>query len=486
MDARGSDAWPIGRRGARSAKTTGRDGNLQVPRGERAGDLHQRSPQRRKAEVRARDEADQRRAAVGEASASDDVARSFLFSARNSAREPERARASARDPGAPACRRAESAGPGAAGARRAGDRALRRRAQLRAGPRSAATVQRNNREPREEHPSAAARARKPEVTSVAASFAGLDLLATAVVVLDDDFVVRYANPAAENLLTTGARSMIGQPFLGLFAEREDLERALEDARVIHWDYSARNVTYVRTGREPVPLSCTVTRIDAFGMALLAELRPISEQLRIEREARMESEQQANRELIRNLAHEIKNPLGGLRGSAQLLERELDQSDLGRSRIYELREYTQVIIKEADRLQLLMDRMLTPHRAPHIEPVGIHEVLERVRSLVKAEFGIDIERDYDPSLPDVHGDREQLIQAVLNIARNSAQAGSRNIVFRTRSVRQLTILRQRYRLALELQVVDDGPGVPEEIQDRVFNPLVSGREGGTGLGLSLAP
>ena len=312
---------------------------------------------------------------------------------------------------------------------------------------------------------------------MADSFAGLDLLATAVVVLDDEFTVRYANPAAENLLTTGARSLIGQPFLGFFAERSELERSLEEARVIHWDYSARNVTYVRTGREPVPLSCTVTRIDSFGMALLAELRPISEQLRIEREARIESEQQANRELIRNLAHEIKNPLGGLRGSAQLLERELERP--------ELREYTQVIIKEADRLQTLMDRMLTPHRAPRLEPLGLHEVLERVRSLVKAEFGIEIVRDYDPSLPEIQGDREQLIQAVLNIARNAAQVGSERIIFKTRVIRQITILKQRYRLALELQVIDDGPGVPEEIQDRIFNPLVTGREGGTGLGLSLA-
>ncbi len=296
-------------------------------------------------------------------------------------------------------------------------------------------------------------------------------------VLDDEFVVRYANPAAENLLTAGARNLIGQPFLGLFAERSELERSLEEARVIHWDYSARNVTYVRTGREPVPLSCTVTRIDAFGAALLAELRPIEQQLRIEREARIESEQQANRELIRNLAHEIKNPLGGLRGSAQLLERELERR--------ELREYTQVIIKEADRLQALMDRMLTPHRAPRLEPLGVHEVLERVRSLVRAEFGIEIARDYDPSLPEIMGDREQLIQAVLNVARNAAQAGSQNVVFRTRVLRQITILKQRHRLALELQVIDDGPGVPEEIQDRIFNPLVSGREGGTGLGLSLA-
>jgi two-component system, NtrC family, nitrogen regulation sensor histidine kinase GlnL len=310
-----------------------------------------------------------------------------------------------------------------------------------------------------------------------AHFAGLELLATAVVALDQDFIVRYANPAAENLLATGAKSLLGQPFLQLFAEREALERALAEALSTHWDYSAQNVTYTRPGREPLPLACTMARIEAHGLALLAELRPIEEQLRYAREERLVFEQQANRELIRNLAHEIKNPLGGLRGSAQLLERELDKP--------ELREYTQVIIKEADRLQRLMDRMLTPHRAPRVEQVSIHEVLERVRSLVSAEFGADIERDYDPSLPPVLADREQLIQTVLNIARNAAQAGAAHIGFRTRALRQITILRQRHRLALELQVIDDGPGVPAEIQERIFSPLVSGREGGTGLGLSLA-
>jgi two-component system, NtrC family, nitrogen regulation sensor histidine kinase GlnL len=298
-----------------------------------------------------------------------------------------------------------------------------------------------------------------------------------VVALDEAFVVRYANPAAESLLATGARSLLGQSFLQLFSEREALEATLREARATHWDYSAQNVTYNRLGRDPERLSCVVTRIDAGELAVLAELRPIEQQLRQAREERLVSEQQSTRELIRNLAHEIKNPLGGLRGSAQLLERELDKP--------ELREYTQVIIKEADRLQALMDRMLTPHRAPRIEAVGVHEVLERVRSLVKAEFGVDIERDYDPSLPELLADREQLIQAVLNIARNAAQVGSKNVKFKTRALRQVTILRQRCRLALELQVVDDGPGVPEEIQDRIFNPLVSGREGGTGLGLSLA-
>ena len=307
-----------------------------------------------------------------------------------------------------------------------------------------------------------------------APLAGLELLATAVVALDESLLVRYANPAAENLLATGAKSLQGQPFVQLFDEREALEGTLREARVSHWDYAAQNATYTRAR---LHLSCIVARIDSAGLALLVELRPIEQQLRLLREERLLAEQQANRELIRNLAHEIKNPLGGLRGSAQLLERELEKP--------ELREYTQVIIKEADRLQKLMDRMLTPHRTPRLEPVSVHQVLERVRSLVEAEFGVEVRRDYDPSLPEIVADREQLIQAVLNIARNAAQAGARHIEFRSRAVRQVTLLRQRYKLALELQIIDDGPGVPDEIQERIFNPLVSGREGGTGLGLSLA-
>jgi two-component system, NtrC family, nitrogen regulation sensor histidine kinase GlnL len=321
-----------------------------------------------------------------------------------------------------------------------------------------------------------------------ANFAGLGYLATAVVVLDERFVVRYANQAAENLLEAAAKSLVGQPFLPLFADGAALEKALTEALATHWDYTAQNVDYVRAGRDPLPLSCTLTRIEVPQTLLLAELRPIEQQLRLAREERAIGEQQASRELIRNLAHEIKNPLGGLRGSAQLLERELDRP--------ELREYTQVIIKEADRLQSLVGRLLTPHRAPRLAPLGIHEVLERVRSLVLAEFskGVTVERDYDPSLPDLVGDKEQLIQALLNVVRNAAQAlissgGARGkggtITLRTRAVRQVTLLRQRHRLALELQVIDDGPGVPEDIRERIFNPLVSGRDGGSGLGLSLA-
>ena len=319
-----------------------------------------------------------------------------------------------------------------------------------------------------------------------AAFSGLEFLATAVVVLDGGYVVRHTNQAAENLLGAGARSLVGQAFPTLFSDRRALEGLLADALAVHWSYRAQIVSYERAGREPLPLSCVVAPIDAPGMPLLAELRPIQEQLRLEREERLLDQQEATRELLRNLAHEIKNPLGGLRGSAQLLERELERP--------ELKEYTQVIIKEADRLQVLLDRLLTPRRAVQLAQVNIHEVLERVRSLVQAEFpaGISVLRNYDPSVPDLVGDIEQLIQAVLNVARNAAQAllsGAHagrggTIVLRTRTARQVTIARQRHKLALELQVIDDGPGVPEDIRDRVFNPLVSGREGGSGIGLAL--
>jgi two-component system nitrogen regulation sensor histidine kinase GlnL len=322
---------------------------------------------------------------------------------------------------------------------------------------------------------------------MSASFSGLEFLATAVVALDERFKVRFANPAAETLLETGARSLIGQPFLALFAESAELGKTLSDALATHWDYTAQQVSYPRLGREALPLVCVVTHVEATETPLLVELRPLEQQLRLAREERLASEQQANRELIRNLAHEIKNPLGGLRGAAQLLERELGRP--------ELIEYTRVIIEEADRLQALMDRLLTPHRAPRMAPLNIHEVLERVSSLVLAEYpqGIEIRRDYDPSVPDLVGDKEQLIQAVLNVTRNAAQAltseanakAGGHITYRTRVLRQSTILRRRHALALELQVIDDGPGIPEEIRDRIFQPLVSGREGGSGLGLSLA-
>jgi two-component system nitrogen regulation sensor histidine kinase GlnL len=222
--------------------------------------------------------------------------------------------------------------------------------------------------------------------------------------------------------------------------------------------------------------------------VIVELLPVEQQTRQEREERLLEQAQANKELIRNLAHEIKNPLGGIRGAAQLLEMEIEGRD-------QLKEYTQVIIHEADRLQTLVDRLLAPHRRPHVVgDVNIHEVCERVRALIEAEFpkGLKVVRDYDTSLPEFRGDREQLIQTVLNIAHNGCQAlaeriaaGDAELVLRTRIARQVTFGKKRYRLALELHVIDNGPGVPPAIKDRIFNPLVSGREGGSGLGLTLA-
>ena len=315
----------------------------------------------------------------------------------------------------------------------------------------------------------------------ASTYSGLDLLATAVILVDDELRVIYANPAAEDLFSFSLKNVAGQPWAQLFIDSGNFIVSLNDALGRNWSYTGRDLTLTRPGHASLQLNCLVTPIETAAARLLIEFRPIDQQLRIAREQRQMDQQQANRELIRNLAHEIRNPLGGLRGSAQLLERELDRP--------ELREYTQVIIKEADRLQALMDRLLTPHRPAQVAPLNIHEVLERVRSLVLAEFpaGIRIERDYDASLPDFHGDKEQLIQAVLNIARNAAQAlsGNGEIEFRTRAARQVTLAKQRYKLALELQVTDNGPGVPEELRERIFYPLVSGRDGGSGLGLTLS-
>src|SRR4030095_9590189 len=227
------------------------------------------------------------------------------------------------------------------------------------------------------------------------------------------------------------------------------------------------------GKAKLHLTCTVSPVDVGDAALLLEFRHIDQQLKIAREERLLEQQQANRELIRSLAHEIKNPLGGIRGAAQLLERELNRPPLI--------EYTQVIIGEADRLQTLVNRLLTPHRLPNYRRTNIHELLVRARSVVQAEFPmISIVSDFDISLPEFEADPEQLMQVVLNIARNAAQALSAatsnpEIRLCTRVARGVTLAKRRYRLALALSVEDNGPGIPPGIRDRIFYPLVSGRE-----------
>jgi len=311
-------------------------------------------------------------------------------------------------------------------------------------------------------------------------FAGLELLSSAVVLVDAGLIVRYLNPGAENLFAISQRKLLGQPLARLLGDPPGLAAALHNALHNNWSYTGQDLRIQRPGSDPLHLDCTVSPIEGEGVSLLLEFRPIDAQLRVAREEQLLQQQQANRELIRNLAHEIKNPLGGIRGSAQLLERELTDPLL--------REYTQVIIAEADRLQNLMNRLLTSHCMMRPGQLNIHDVLERVRRLILAEFPqLSVRRDYDTSLPELTADREQLIQAILNIARNAAQAldGRGEICLRTRIARQVTLAKRRFKLALALQVIDNGPGIPKEICDKIFYPLVSGREGGSGLGLSLA-
>jgi len=317
-------------------------------------------------------------------------------------------------------------------------------------------------------------------------FQSLDMLATLVAVVSSTGEVLYANAALEDALGMSRRSISGTPLQECFTDPVLLETALSGARGNEFAALRYDAFLKRSSHEPLPVHVVVAQTENTG-EVIVELLPLEQQTRQEREERLLDQAQANKELIRNLAHEIKNPLGGIRGAAQLLQMDLESK--------ELIEYTQVIIHEADRLQSLVDRLLAPHRRPHVVgDVNIHEVCERVRSLILAEFpkGLRVLRDYDASIPEFRGDREQLIQAVLNIAHNAAHAlsasiasGDGEITFKTRVGRQVTFGKQRYKLALELHVIDNGPGVPDSIKDRIFFPLVSGRDGGSGLGLTLA-
>ena len=319
-------------------------------------------------------------------------------------------------------------------------------------------------------------------------FAAFDLLTTLTLVVQPDGAVLFANTAFEDQMRLSRRAAQRGMLFDWFEDRGRVHEALEAVAQRRVDVSRFEAQLLRQpGEAALAVWVSVSQSDA-PHELLVEMMEATAQARQERDERHADQLRSSKDLIRNLAHEIKNPLGGLRGAAQLLALELGpQSDL--------LEYTQVIVGEADRLQSLVDRLLAPHRhAPQVGDVNIHEVCERVRALLLIEHpkGLSIQRDYDISLPDFRGDREQLIQAVLNLAQNAAQAlgpriqaGDARIRLRTRVARQVTVGKQRWRLALELHVEDNGPGVPPEIRDRLFFPLVSGREGGTGLGLHLA-
>ncbi len=325
------------------------------------------------------------------------------------------------------------------------------------------------------------------VTEHSARYAGLELLSTAVLVIDADGRVAFANQAAEHLFEVSRRILVGQLIARLFADESALDPMLAAARSSDLGMQRQVLDLRRPLREPLPVQAIATALYDEATPLLLELTEIEQQLKVSREEAHLDLSEANRRLLRNLAHEIKNPLGGIRGAAQLLEAELPSR--------EQKEYTRVVISEADRLQALVDRLLEPHRSPRvIGDFNVHEVTERVRSVILAEFprGLAVVRDYDASAPDMRGDKEQLIQAVLNVVRNAAQAlvgriaaGDAEIVLTTRVARHVTLARRHYRLALELHVIDNGPGIPEALKAHVFYPLVSGRDGGSGLGLTLA-
>jgi two-component system, NtrC family, nitrogen regulation sensor histidine kinase GlnL len=307
----------------------------------------------------------------------------------------------------------------------------------------------------------------------------LDCLSTAVILMDDESHVNYLNPAAENLFEVSGKSLLGNPLQMVFTDSGQLANAMQRALQNNASYIEHDLMLVTHTHNKLHVRCTVTPLQIG--RLLLEFHPMDRPLKLAREEQMLDQTQANRLLLRNLAHEIKNPLGGIRGAAQLLEQELDKPGL--------REYTQVIIQEADRLRSLMEKLLTPQSNTRHSALNIHEVLERVRSVVLAEMpeGLTVQRDYDTSLPALIGDKEQLIQVILNIVRNAAQAmqGHGRIILRTRIARQVTLFKQRHRLAVMVQIIDNGPGIPPQLRDKIFYPLVSGRADGHGLGLTLA-
>ena len=311
----------------------------------------------------------------------------------------------------------------------------------------------------------------------------LDNLATAVLVFDLQLRLTFINQAGEEMFAHSARHARGLSVHELVTNAEVMVEQLAGAITTGQIVSQRGCWLELPDAPDLRVNCTFTPLtgSAGAEAVLVELRQIDHHLRIEQEEHLIAQQQATQSLVRGLAHEIKNPLGGLRGAAQLLERELDDDSL--------KEYTRIIIGEADRLQALMDRMLGPNSLPKIQTVNIHEVLERVRELVLVESGegLQVQQDYDPSLPDFQADPDMLVQALLNIVRNAAQVmeNAGEIILRTRVRRNFNIGSRKHRLVAHIQVIDNGPGIDEELRNKIFYPMVTNRSNGTGLGLSIA-
>ncbi len=311
--------------------------------------------------------------------------------------------------------------------------------------------------------------------------AALDHMTTAVVVVDRRMQLVDMNPAAESLLDVSLNQSVGHALKELLEEPDACLSALSRAIKTAAPLTERELTVKVPGSAAVTAECVITPIDADASRVLIEFVVLDRHKQLSREQRLVEESEVSRAVLRGLAHEIRNPLGGLRGAAQLLERELADPAL--------REYTQIIVHEADRLQGLLERMVGPRTPPRWEEVNVHQVTERVLTLLRAEASpaVSVEKDYDPSIPAMNADPELLIQAVLNVARNAVQAvgDSGTVLIRTRIVRQISIGPHHHRLVVRIDVVDDGPGIPSDIGDRIFYPLVTGRSDGTGLGLSIA-
>jgi two-component system nitrogen regulation sensor histidine kinase GlnL len=293
----------------------------------------------------------------------------------------------------------------------------------------------------------------------------------------------YVNPAGEMLFEISAKRMLGQTPEQIFLNNDSLVIAMRKAFHSGRPFTEREISLTLPGTRTMVADCSVTPLidQPTANALLVELNPTERVLRISREENQFTQLTAIRALIRGLAHEVKNPLGGLRGAAQLLERELPDDSL--------KEYTNIIIGEADRLRNLVNRMLGPNSVPQRLPLNIHEVIEHVRQLIEVEVSdsIVLKKDYDPSIPDLYADRDQLIQAILNIIRNAVQAVGEGgtVTLRTRALRQFTIGHIRHKLVCQVDIIDTGPGIPEDKVAGIFFPMVSHRPEGTGLGLSIA-
>jgi two-component system nitrogen regulation sensor histidine kinase GlnL len=310
----------------------------------------------------------------------------------------------------------------------------------------------------------------------------LDSLVSAILVTDADMLLEYMNQAAQELIGSSFLRIKGQPIHSIISSSQ-LDHHIKQALSSNQSQVAREGEIVVQGYQCLNVDCAITPLfkDEIFSGMLFELTRVDRQLRIAREAHLINTQATNESVLRGIAHEIKNPLGGLRGAAQLLEIEYKDESV--------KEYTQIIISEADRLTTLVDNMLGSNQLPQKTSVNIHEVLEHARHIIEAKHPdtVSISQDYDPSIPEIRGDRDQLVQVILNLLNNAVRsfANTGHIQLRTRIIRNFTIRQDNYPLVLCAQVIDNGQGIPEELQGKIFFPMITGHAEGTGLGLSIA-